>query len=88
MKTVRLRARVPANRELTVHLPDDVPEGAADITVTVEPADEPGLRTLGDLLDSEFFGMWRDREDITDSVAFARRLRDQEWNRSRGLSAG
>ncbi len=37
--------------------------------------------TLGDLLHSEFFGIWKDREDIDDSVEFARALRDSAWRR-------
>ena len=40
------------------------------------------LRTLGDLARSEFFGLWRDRADIADSAAFARRLRAEAWSRA------
>ena len=40
------------------------------------------LRTLGDLARSEFFGLWRDRADITDSAEFARRLRVDGWSRA------
>lgn len=31
--------------------------------------------TLGELLESDVVGMWKDRTDIGDSVEFARRLR-------------
>lgn len=27
----------------------------------------------------EFIGMWRDREDLADSTAWVRRLREREW---------
>lgn len=37
--------------------------------------------TLGDLLNSGLVGMWADRTDITDSVEFARKLREQESSR-------
>lgn len=33
--------------------------------------------TLGDLLASDVVGMWEHRTDITDSVEFARKLRDE-----------
>lgn len=32
-------------------------------------------------LDSELVGMWEDRDDIGDSVEFARKLREQVWQR-------
>ena len=41
------------------------------------------LNTLGDLLESEFFGMWRERDDLPDSPEFARTLRAKAWDRSR-----
>ena len=31
------------------------------------------------LTDEPFIGMWRDREDMTDSNAWVRRLRQSEW---------
>lgn len=34
-----------------------------------------------DLLKSELVGMWKDRADISDSVDYARQLRDQAQNR-------
>jgi hypothetical protein len=37
--------------------------------------------TLGELADSQFFGLWRDRTDITDNIEFARQLRSNAWNR-------
>ncbi len=39
------------------------------------------LRTLSELADSEFFGMWRDRLDIDAGFEFARDLRSQGWKR-------
>ncbi len=36
---------------------------------------------LGEILDTEFFGMWRDREDLPDSPTLARALRAQAWER-------
>jgi hypothetical protein len=46
----------------------------------VSPSGSMTSTTFGDLLSSEFFGMWRDRADIEDSLKFARRLRSEAWN--------
>ena len=75
MKAVSLTTEVPPNREVRITLPDDVPVGPAEIVVVVASLAPAKVATLGDLLRSEFFGMWRDRADIGDSAEFARRLR-------------
>ena len=48
----------------------------------VAPIPARNTHKLSDLLHSEFFGMWRDREDITDSALFARQLREEACGRS------
>jgi hypothetical protein len=75
VKAVSLTTEVPPNREVRITLPDDVPVGPAEIVVVVASLAPAKVATLGDLLRSEFFGMWRDRADIGDSAEFARRLR-------------
>ena len=75
VKAVGLTTEVPPNREVRITLPDDVPVGPAEIVVVVASLAPAKVATLGDLLRSEFFGMWRDRADIGDSAEFARRLR-------------
>ena len=81
IRTVSLTTEVPANREVRITLPADVPTGPAEIVVVVASRAGSPARTLGDLLRSEFFGMWRDRTDIDDSAEFARRLRAEAWGR-------
>ena len=81
-KTVTLNAEIPASRELRISLPADVPTGSAEIVITVSPSGSRSHSTFSDLLNPEFFGMWRDRVDIEDSSEFARRLRSEGWNRS------
>ncbi len=46
--------------------------------------------TVGELLKSDLIGLWADREDIEDSVEFARRLRERAQHRdwSDDASAG
>jgi hypothetical protein len=82
VKTINLTADVPESREVRITLPADVPTGPAEIVVVVASHASAPARTLGDLMRSEFFGMWRDRADIGDSAEFARRLRAEAWSRS------
>ncbi|MBP8252857.1 MAG: hypothetical protein KAX40_10865 [Herpetosiphon sp.] len=39
---------------------------------------EPVVRTK--LIDEPFIGMWADREDMTDSTAWVRSIRQKEWH--------
>ena len=86
-RTVNLTAEIPANRELRIVLPPDVPAGPANIVLEVSPTEEtvspPIGSSIASLARSEFFGMWRNRTDIVDSVEFAANLRSQGWQRSR-----
>ena len=84
MRVVTLTTTVTPERSLTVRIPEDIPTGPAEVIVVfaAEPPSKPHL-TLGDLRASEFFGMWRDRTDLSDSPTLARTLREQAWNRYR-----
>jgi hypothetical protein len=82
VKTVNINTEVPANRELRITLPPDIPIGPVEIVLVVSSAEPAKDGTLGDFAASEFFGMWRDRTDIIDSVQFARQLRSDGWKRS------
>lgn len=82
VRTVSLSADIPPDRELRITLPADVPVGPAEIVLVVSSSDRSEAPSLGDFKNSEFFGMWRDRSDITDSVQFARELRSEAWKRS------
>ncbi len=81
VKTVAFNTEIPANRELRITLPADVPTGAAAIVIMVSPSGHSNAATFNDLLNSEFFGMWRDRTDIDDSLEFSRKLRSEGWKR-------
>jgi hypothetical protein len=82
VKTVTLNTEIPASRELRITLPADVPTGSVTLVITVSPSGSPPHSTFADLLNSEIFGMWRDRGDIEDSLKFAQKLRSEGWNRS------
>jgi hypothetical protein len=55
-----------------------------ELTLSAEPAEEnlPGI-PASELLRSEIIGIWKDRKDIGDSSAFARKLRDRAQHRWR-----
>jgi hypothetical protein len=72
-KTLNLTAEIANDREILITVPEDFPIGRVRITVTQEDSSEAS--TLGDLLDPEFFGMWKDRTDIVDTDSFASQLR-------------
>lgn len=83
MRLIKLETTITPERTLTLRVPDDVPTGSTEILVvfaSAETAPQPSS-TLGDLQTSEFFGIWQDREDLTDSPALARQLREQAWKR-------
>lgn len=81
VRTVTLNTEIPVSRELRVTLPADVPTGSAAIVITVRSPVSSSSATLGDLMNSAFFGMWRDRTDIEDSIDFTRKLRFEGWSR-------
>jgi predicted DNA-binding antitoxin AbrB/MazE fold protein len=52
------------------------------VELHIELAGDAAARlTARRLLESELVGMWKDRADIKDSTAYARRLREQAQNR-------
>ena len=81
VKTVTLNTDIPTSRELRITLPADVPTGSAAIVIMVSSPASPPSATFGDLMNSEFFGIWRDRTDIEDSIEFAGKLRSEGWIR-------
>lgn len=80
MRTVTVQADVWPDGELRVVLPGDVTPGPHTFHIVINDAAgarpaAPAKHTLGDLLDSEFFGMWAGRTDIDDSAEYAQDLR-------------
>jgi hypothetical protein len=74
IRTINLSIEIPPSREFRITLPDDVPAGPAEIVMVVSSSPVSRSSNLGDLANSEFFGMWRERKDLGDSVEFARGL--------------
>ena len=44
-----------------------------------QKAEAANSSNKGSFQDEPFFGMWQDREDMSDSSAWVRRIRQQEW---------
>ena len=83
-RTINLTTNVPPDHKVNIELPSDVPVGAVQLQIQVVTSEEK-IPTLGDFLNSEFFGMWHDRTDIGDSIEFARQLRERAWSRVKRL---
>jgi len=49
-----------------------------------ESADSGSQRPTGTGSESEFFGMWQDREDLGDTREWLRSMRKREWTSSLG----
>jgi len=84
MKAVVYKVVIPADRQLCIAVPKDIPPGPAEVVLIIAPQ-APGEEdmTAGDLLRSPLCGIWKDRRDISDSVEFARSLRAKAEQRSR-----
>jgi hypothetical protein len=85
--TIIIRTDIHPDRRLHIQVPEDVPVGPAEIVLTITPErnKRPDPRgTAADLAHSPLFGIWADREDIEDSLAYARQLRAQAERRNRG----
>lgn len=86
-RTLTVSRDVGDDRMLLIELPEHAPTGCVAVALAHGDLDEgqaatggqARLQTLGDILDSDLFGLWADRDDIGDSVEFARQLREEAW---------
>jgi hypothetical protein len=75
MQALRFRKKLEQDGEIVLTgLPGKKGE-EAEVIVLFEPSHRQQGMTLGDLLNSDIVGMWKDRTDIGDSVEYARKLR-------------
>lgn len=72
MQQVRLRGEVTESGDLVVDLPPDWPPGAVEVLLQ-QAATEPNA--VDAPAQHPAFGMWRDRPEVADPVAFAAALR-------------
>ena len=68
---------IPAKYEHGVFLPlEDVTIKEGTIVEVHVPDEGEPSRTRRSIKDLPFYGMWADRDDITDGVSYVNRLRD------------
>lgn len=82
IKSFITEIEITNSREIHITLPADVPVGPATLSVEISTQENKRGKTLGDLLRSEFFGMWQDRTDIENGIIFAHQLRENAWKRT------
>ncbi len=84
--TVVVRTNILPGRSVRIRVPESVPLGPVNITLVITPEQKSTSEpegTAAELARSPLFGLWADRTDIVDSVAYARELRAQAERRSR-----
>ena len=82
MEAIRVQQTARKNGELTIkNLP--IQKGQqVGVLLLFTPSEKRPRLTAKQLLDSELIGLWKDRPDITDNIAYARQLRDQAEHRA------
>ncbi len=85
MEAIRVQQTVRKSGEVIIKdLP--VQKGQqVEVLLLFTPISKRPRLTAKQLLNSELIGLWKDRTDITDNLAYARQLREQAQNRP-GLS--
>jgi hypothetical protein len=85
MEAVRLHKVIEKDGELVItDLPCKKGQQVEVIVLTEPPVPpEPSRLTATRLLGSGLVGLWQDRQDITDSAAYARHLREAAQRRQR-----
>ena len=89
-RTIVIRTDIGPDHSLRLPIPEDVPVGPAEVVVTIipeQPRPAGPMGTATDLARSPLFGIWADREDIEDSLAYARQLREQAERHYLGSSS-
>ena len=72
MSSIILRGMIDDKGHLQVETSVDLPP--LPVEIEIRPEGSVGI-TSAQILESEFVGMWVDRDDIADSVEYARQLR-------------
>jgi hypothetical protein len=80
MGSIIVHGVVNENGELIIDYPRDLPPGPVEVEIRL--GDVPSI-TSEQILNSDFVGMWADRDDIGDSVEYARTLRRKASRRNR-----
>ncbi|CAK0766191.1 DUF2281 domain-containing protein [Gammaproteobacteria bacterium] len=68
---------------LLEHLPSDKQSEIFDYIefISLRTLKQPVANERHPLENEPFYGLWKDREEMKDSVAYVRQLRQKEWKR-------
>jgi len=83
MEAIRIQHTVQKKGELTIrNLPVETGQ-QVEVLLLFTPAEKAkaACSTARQLLHSDLIGLWKDRQDISDSASYARQLRDQAQRR-------
>jgi len=81
MEAIRVQQTVTKSGELTIRsLPVQKGQQVEVLLLFTSPSKRPRL-TAKQLLNSDLVGLWKDRTDIRDNLAYARQLREQAQKR-------
>ncbi len=75
MLALKLKGQITADRQLVVKLPKNVAPGAVDVILLHEAPLQAPIRRARRKPAHPAFGIWAKRTDVSDSAAFADRLR-------------
>lgn len=79
MSSIILQGVISEKGQLVIDFPPDLPPGPVEVEIRL--ADTPGI-TSEQILASDFVGMWQHRNDMGDSVDYARMLRRKASRRN------
>jgi hypothetical protein len=77
-RSVTTSGLIAGDHSLTVRVTTDLPPGPVTVTLTFE-AEADEYMAAGMLEDLGILGAWEHRQDIGDSVEFAKGLREKAW---------
>lgn len=83
-RTISIQVDVPLDRRLLIPVPQDVPVGPAQVIIITRLDQKVPAGTATEMISSPLFGLWARRDDIGDSLAYARQLRAQAERRDNG----
>lgn len=83
-RTISMQVDVPPDRRLLIPVPQDVPVGPAQVIIIIELDQTALAGTAAEMVSSPLFGLWAGRNDIDDSLTYARQLRAQAERRDNG----
>jgi hypothetical protein len=79
MMTLQKTVEIPADRRLFLELPENLPDGLADITLKIKPHTQKNRKAFTESL-GNLYGCLKDSETFADSpVEIQRKMRD-EWS--------